>query len=76
MKNELSDQMSIDRSEPFFLELMPLNIDKALSLEKLLIHLKIDKSQMRACGDGYHDLSIIRYAGLGISLSNERTELK
>ena len=76
MKNDLSDQMSIYRSEPFFLELMPLNIDKALSLEKLLLHLKIDKSQMIACGDGYNDLSMIRYAGLGIAMANAQPEVK
>ena len=40
-----------DRSEPYFLEIMPKGIDKALSLARLLEKIGLTKDQMIACGD-------------------------
>ena len=76
MKQKFCEEMSIYRSEPFFLELMPLNVDKAISLKRLLKHLSIDKSEMVACGDGYNDLSMIELAGLGIAMENAQPAVK
>ena len=58
------------RSEPFFLEILPRGIDKAQSLERLLEVSGLSREQMIACGDGYNDLSMIRYAGLGVAMEN------
>ena len=69
-------QLSICRSTPFFLEFMPQNISKAYSLQKLLDHLKLEKSEMIACGDGYNDLSMIDFAGLGVAMDNAVDEVK
>ena len=55
---------------------MPQNIDKAYSLGKLLKHLGLDRSQMIACGDGFNDLSMIKYAGLGVAMANAKEEVK
>lgn len=68
--------MSIYRSEPFFLEIVPLNIDKAQSLKKLLSHINIEREEMIACGDGFNDLSMIEYAGLGIAMANAQLPVK
>lgn len=70
MIQHFGKEMSIYRSEPFFLEMMPLSIDKAHSLQILLDYLNINKNQMIACGDGYNDLSMIRLAGLGVAMAN------
>ena len=45
-------------------------IDKAQSLERLLEVSGLSREQMIACGDGYNDLSMIRYAGLGVAMEN------
>ena len=55
---------------------MPQNIDKAYSLGKLLRHLELDRSQMIACGDGFNDLSMIKYAGLGVAMANAQEEVR
>lgn len=70
MKAEFADEMEIFRSAPFFLELMPKGIDKALSLSRLLEHLDMRREESIACGDGFNDLSMIRFAGLGVAMAN------
>ena len=69
-------KMSIYRSEPFFLEVLPLGIDKANRLSFLLNYLGMKREELMACGDGYNDLSMIEYAGLGIAMSNAQAVVK
>lgn len=76
VKARLGDTLSVLRSEPFFLEIMPKNIDKAYSLGKLLEHLDLTKEQMIACGDGFNDRSMIEFAGLGVAMANAQEPVK
>ncbi|MCF0235269.1 MAG: HAD family phosphatase [Bacteroidaceae bacterium] len=76
MQAALSDRMEIFRSAPFFLELMPKGIDKALSLGRLLDHVGIAREACIACGDGFNDLSMIRFAGLGVAMANAEAEVR
>lgn len=76
LREKFQSQLNIFRSEPFFLEIMPPAIDKAASLDTLLHILKIDKSQMICCGDGFNDASMIEYAGLGVAMKNAQEEVK
>ena len=39
-------------------------------------HLGISRERMIACGDGYNDLSMIRYAGLGVAMENAVLSLR
>ena len=68
--------LNIYRSEPFFLEIMPRNIDKAQSLQKLLNSIGLTADAMICCGDGYSDLSMIEYAGLGVAMENAQPIIK
>lgn len=70
VKAALGRDYSVYRSEPYFLEIMPKGIDKAKSLERLLAALGMKREQMIACGDGYNDLTMIRFAGLGVAMEN------
>lgn len=76
MKERFGDSLNIYRSEPFFLEIMPQSIDKAYSLGKLLEYLGMTKEQMICCGDGYNDLSMIQYAGLGVAMANANDQVR
>jgi len=76
LKKKLGDRLNVFRSEPFFLEIMPQNIDKAYSLNKLLKHLKMTREEMIACGDGFNDRSMIEFAGLGVAMCNAQPEVK
>jgi Cof subfamily protein (haloacid dehalogenase superfamily) len=76
LKKKIGNRLNVYRSEPFFLEIMPQNIDKAYSLEKLLKHLGLTREQMIACGDGFNDRSMIEYAGLGVAMCNAQDAVK
>lgn len=68
--------LSIYRSEPFFLEIMPQGIDKAFSLGILLDYMGLKVQNLIACGDGFNDLSMIRFAGMGVAVKNAQDVVK
>lgn len=76
VKAKFQNQLNVFRSEPYFLEIMPLNIDKAYSLSILLDYLGLSKEQMISCGDGFNDISMIKYAGMGIAMANAQKAVK
>ena len=76
LKGYFGSQLSIFRSEPYFLEIMPKDIDKASSLERLCLQLGLERAEIAACGDGLNDISMIQYAGLGIAMANAQEAVK
>lgn len=68
--------LSIYRSEPFFIEIMPKNIDKAFSLNRMLETIGLKKEDVICCGDGYNDVTMVKYAGIGVAMANAREEVK
>lgn len=76
VKNAIGGELNIYRSEPFFLEIMPQQIDKAVSLMKLADYLNITKQEMVACGDGFNDQTMIEYAGFGVAMQNAQGVVK
>ena len=72
----LEGEISVYRSEPYFLELVPLGIDKAQSLAVLLNKRGIAREEMVAVGDGYNDLSMIQFAGMGVAMANAQEAVK
>ena len=76
MHEKQKDVMSVYRSEPFFLELLPLGIDKAKSLAVLLERIGLTREEMMACGDGFNDLSMIQFAGMGVAMANAQDVVK
>lgn len=76
MQEALKDKMGVFRSEPYFLELVPKGIDKALSLDVLLKKLNLTSANLMACGDGYNDLSMIEFAGMGVAMANAQPIVK
>ncbi len=76
MRLDLLGKMNVFRSEPFLLELVPNGIDKAQSLAVLLKKIGMTPDEMIAIGDGFNDLSMIQYAGLGIAMANAQEIVK
>ncbi len=72
----LGSEMDIFRSAPFFLELVPLGIDKAQSLRRLLAKVNLTPEDMIAFGDGYNDLSMLQLAGMGVAMANAAPEVR
>lgn len=76
LKKELEGRMDVYRSADYFLECVPLGIDKARSIDRLITTLGIKKEEVIACGDGYNDLSMINFSGLGVAMSNAADDIK
>lgn len=76
LAKQMEGRMNIYRSADFFLECVPLGIDKAASLDRLFSKLGIKKEEVIACGDGHNDISMIQYAGLGVAMANADDEVK
>lgn len=68
--------LGVFKSEAFFLELVPEGIDKARSIDRLLKMIGIPTEQCIACGDGFNDISMIKYAGLGVAMENAKPPVK
>jgi len=75
LKAERPD-LSVSRSKPFFLEVMPYGIDKAACISLLAKKLGINQSEIIAVGNAGNDLTMIKYAGLGIWVDNVTPELR
>lgn len=69
-------RVDVFRSEPFFVEIMPVGVNKATSLQRLLAILDMQVSSLIACGDGYNDLTMIKYAGVGVAMANAQQVIK
>lgn len=66
----MNGKANVFRSESFFVEIMPNGIDKAKAIETLINALGISRQEVIACGDGFNDVSMISYAGLGVAMKN------
>ncbi len=76
LSEQMKDNISVYRSADFFLECVPLGIDKAHSLDILIKKTNIKREEIIACGDGYNDLSMIKFAGLGVAMANATDDVK
>lgn len=66
----LSGNVNFHASRPYFLEFVDKKASKAIAMEKLGEYYGIKKQEMIAVGDGYNDISMIEYAGLGVAMAN------
>lgn len=76
LKEKYGDILSVYRSEPFFVEIMPKNVDKATSLDRMLESVGLTRENVICCGDGYNDITMIEYAGLGVAMGNAQPAVK
>ncbi len=76
LQEKYGDALSIYRSEPFFIEVMPKNVDKAASLDRMLETFGMNKENVICCGDGFNDITMIQYAGVGVAMGNAQPAVK
>ena len=76
MQQKFAGKLSIYRSAPFFIETMPLGVEKSASLALLLKNMGLGPENLMACGDGWNDLPMIRHAGMGVAMGNAVPEVK
>lgn len=76
MQETLKGKAGVFRSEPFFLEIVPVGIDKAKGLSILLNKIGMQPSELIAFGDGYNDIPMLQFAGLGVAMGNAAEEIQ
>lgn len=76
LQEKFGDIMSIYRSEPFFIELMPKGINKASSIDRMLSTVGLKRENTICCGDGFNDMTMIEYAGVGVAMANAQEPVK
>ena len=76
-QHELTDlchNVKGERWHPDFVDLMPADGGKSVGMQRLLEHYGWNRSETIAFGDGGNDVSMLRYAGLGIAMGNGTKE--
>lgn len=76
LRNLCRDKADVYRSDPFFIEIMPLHVDKGISLGRLLEITGAKREDLVCCGDGYNDIPMIKQAGVGVAMGNAQPEVK
>lgn len=76
LKELLGEELNVFRSEPYFIEITIKGVDKAESLEGLLPKLGLTREDSICCGDGFNDLTMVQYGGLGVAMGNAQQVVK
>lgn len=76
MMEPFKDKLSCMFTADFYFEFTAKGIDKAKALETVLKPMGINEGEIISFGDGQNDLSIIKYAGIGVAMENAVDELK
>lgn len=76
LRERCRNRADIYRSDPFFIEIMPREVDKGTSLGRLLEILRAEWKDAVCCGDGYNDIPMIKMAGTGVAMGNAQPEVK
>ncbi|UHA75454.1 Cof-type HAD-IIB family hydrolase [Paenibacillus sp. 481] len=76
LKAKLAGKLNVMRSKPFFLEFTEDGVNKGTSLNQLIQQLGIERSEVIAMGDGYNDVAMLEFAGLGVAMGNAPDEIK
>ncbi|MDR1724062.1 MAG: Cof-type HAD-IIB family hydrolase [Tannerella sp.] len=67
---------SATRWYPTFTDIVARGIDKSVGLAKICDYFGIRRDETMAFGDGGNDITMLRYAGLGIAMGNADDEVK
>lgn len=73
---DIYEKYTVLRSEPFFLEFLNKNTNKAQGIKKIAERFNIKKDEIICVGDSGNDVHMIEYAGLGVAMGNAKKELK
>ena len=76
MKKYWEGKLNIVRSEPYFLEVTEVGIDKASTITNIVKKLGKSVDNLICCGDGFNDLSMIRAAGIGVAMANAQERVR
>ena len=70
LPKELHQHFEIFKSRDIIVEMMPKGVHKAAGLNQLVKHLGLSSENVMAMGDEENDLSMLKWAGLGVAMAN------
>lgn len=76
MMEPFKDNLSCMFTSDFYFEFTAKGIDKAKALDSVLSPMGYKPENIIAFGDGQNDASMIKYAGIGVTMANAVDELK
>jgi Cof subfamily protein (haloacid dehalogenase superfamily) len=76
LKKRLNGTLDLFRSEPYFLEVAPPQVNKADTLGVLMEKLAVKPGAVMAIGDGVCDVGMIQMAGLGVAMGHAGEQVK
>ena len=71
-----TDRLNAMFTAPIYYEFTAKNVDKAAALHAALTPLGFKPEEMIAFGDAQNDISMLRYAGIGVAMGNAVDEVK
>ena len=72
----LLHRATVFRSEPYYMEIVPVGIDKGRGLARLLEEMGESPDRLIACGDAPNDIPMLCFAGLGVAMGNAQPPVK
>ena len=72
----LGQEITLFTSKPYFLEILPPNLDKGTALAFVAGKLGIPREEVFAVGDSMNDEAMIRWAGCGAAMLNADPRIK
>lgn len=76
VKTELGNFVYTAFSKPYFFEILDCKVSKGEALKKIAEQYEIRREEIMAFGDGYNDIEMLQYAGLGVAMGNAPEEMK
>jgi len=73
---QFGDRINCHTSQPHLLEFVDAGASKGLALAAIGAAYGIAREEMVAVGDGWNDLSMLEYAGLGVAMGNAPAGIK
>lgn len=75
-QRELAGRASVAKSEPEYMEVMAIGVDKGAALPVLARHYGVDLSEVLAMGDADNDRQLLAEAGLGVAVANAAADIR
>jgi len=76
LKEHFAGLLYITRSKPHYLEFMNKEATKGRALQAVSEYFAIDRRDVMAIGDSYNDIDMLKWAGIGVAVSNAPPEVK
>lgn len=72
----IGNKVYLAQSQSYLIEIMPKEVNKAKSLERLARSIGIIREEVMVCGDNTNDAEMVAWAGIGVCVANGVDTLK